>query len=38
MKNNNLKAAETIKIANDVDEVVCDGGVGPCGVGINVGG
>lgn len=31
MKNNTLKAAETIKIAHDVDEVVCDGGVGPLG-------
>ena len=31
MKNNNLKPAEIIQVADDVDEVVCDGGIGPLG-------
>ena len=30
-KNASTKPAETIKIAEDVDQVMCDGGVGPLG-------
>lgn len=30
-KNNKTKPPETIKIASDIDEVVCDGGGGPLG-------
>ncbi len=25
------KPAETIKVSNDIDQVVCDGGIGPLG-------
>lgn len=28
---NTAKTAEIIKVANDIDEVVCDGGGGPLG-------
>ena len=31
MKNTNLKPAEIINIAPDIDQVMCDGGVGPLG-------
>jgi len=31
MKNNSLKPAEVINVAYNVDQVVCDGGIGPLG-------
>ena len=31
MKNNSLKPAEVINVAHNVNQVVCNGGIGPLG-------